>query len=180
MSCATYPDINEILQVPGLLFHNPSAFDVEANWGTKLGFCKDGVFFEPGYKVEEVHQEETGESPYKILYLGSIPRVYVTLRNYNQTALARFFPGLTGSGKVNFPGSIKTGAVISSTYAAGLLFVPDDTVNNPCIYLPNALPHILATAKLAFSHRKEMGFPCVWTGLLGSQAYIGPLSGATI
>jgi len=181
-SFATHPDVSEILQVPGLLFTGPTAFDAEAHWGTKLGYCKNGVFFDPGYQVEEVHQEEAGEAVWKVFYLGSIPRIFAILRNWNATALGQFFPGLVTGSALNFPGSLKPGAELSSaTYSKKLLFVPDDAVNNPCCYMNLACPHIQQTAKLALSHSNKMEFPAVWTGILsGSRAYVGPLSGASL
>jgi hypothetical protein len=188
VAITTKPDMNEILQVPGYLYWEPSALDVEANWGTLLGFTKTGVSFEPGYGVQHLTAMETGIEPTIKVYLGSAPRISVILRNWNATMISVLFPGLKKSGAtaINAPGAIVAGQdLTAATYAKYLLFVPVDQTNNPCFLLQSAAPNILRTAKLQASHKNRMLFPCVFDAIRKSSDvdglyYIGPLSGGTL
>lgn len=183
-SFSIFPNIQEILQVPGFLYWGTTDLSAEATWGTLLGYCEKGVFFEPRQEYAEFTEEETGEEIKKILYLGASPRVSVILKNYNATALGRLFPGIASVATVKFPGAIKAGHDLV-TYNGRLLFVPDDQDNNPCFLLQSAWPHLLKTAKLQFSHSNRLLFPCTFTGKrVGSStdgiAYIGAMSGAIL
>lgn len=178
------PNAQEILQIPGYLFWGAIGLDSENKWGTLLGYCENGMFFEPKQRYREFTEEETGEEIVKILYLGSSPRVTVVLKNYNETAIARLFPGLSDSSKILFPGSILAGHELSP-HNDYLLFVPDDKERNPCCLLQSAWPHLLGTAKLQFSHSKKLMFSCVFVGKRKTSdpdgiAYIGPISEAIL
>jgi len=182
-----HPDVNSILHVAGYVFWNPSALDVEANWGDQIGFVEAGVKFEPGYRFAEVREEEPGEELRKKIYLGSSPRITAVFKSWNAVIAERIFPGLGASTpKIEIPGGIKPGTEISTaTYSKPLLFVPQDTVNNPCVLLQRACPNIAQTAKIMLSHGRKAMFPAVFDGIRktsGAQGigYMGPLSGATL
>ena len=186
MSFLTNPSADEIIQVAGYLFWNPTNLAAEATWGTKIGFCEGGITFSPGHHVEYLHQEETGEALYKVIYCGSSPRLVAVLRNWNETLMACLFPGLVATTALKLPGSILPGTDLSSsTYSKPVLFVPQDTANHPCVLLQKACPHILDAAKLKFSHKDATTFPAVFDGLPkttddNGTAYKGLLSGAVL
>ncbi|RLD10048.1 MAG: hypothetical protein DRI56_03230 [Chloroflexota bacterium] len=184
MGFATHPDVNEIIQVAGYLFWNPTDLSNEAGWGTKLGFCSGGIIFSPNYKIATFRQEETGVEVYKKIYLGCAPVLTAVLKNWNSTLLERLFPGLSSGGAVEFPGSIPAGTDLSA-YSHALIFVPQDTDNHPCLLFQKACPNIVEASKLKFSHRDPTVFPVAFDGLRKSSstdgiAYFGPLSGAVL
>lgn len=187
MAFLTNPDIDETIKCSGYLFWTPTNLSAEATWGTKLGFVEKGSLkFSPGYNTASITREEYGEAVYKKLYVGSTPRLVAVLRNWNATAMAVLFPGLNSTKALKIPSSLLTGTVISSTtYAKPLLFVPQDTTNNPCILLQQAAPNIVDSAKMMISHSGETLFPVVFDGIqktadADGAAYFGLLSGATL
>jgi len=186
MAWVTYPDINEIMQQAGFLFWEPSALDVEANWGTKLGFVEKGVDFDFGHNFGILSGEEKGEEPLYKIYLGQTPSVTAILKNYNADVIARLFPGLTSGSAVTSPGTILPGAdLFNVLYTGHLLFVPDDTINHNCILLQKASPCIISTAKVMHSQSTPSAFPIVFTCSRKTNDtdgfyYYGPLSGAVL
>ena len=184
---ASHPDYAEIIQNSGYLFWNPTNLAAEATWGTKIGFVRDGVAWDPGHGFIELDQPETGDEPVIGIYTGNHVIVAALLRNYNATALSLLFPGLTSSTAVKFPSTIKTGVNYYATvgYYGKLLYVPDDQANHPCLLLQKAIPRIHSTARIKLSHYDPMTFPCLFTGARKSNdadgiIYVGPLSGAVL
>lgn len=183
-SFTNYPNVSEILQVPGLLFWGTTNLANEAGWGTLLGFCEKGVFFKPGQRYAKFKEEETGEEIRKILYVGSIPKINVDLKNYNATALGRLFPGLSTGTKIQYPGSTVAGQPLEP-YTGRLLFVPDEKVQNPCILFQKAWAYAAMNKSLRFSHEKSLIFSCVFlaarkTSDVDGSVYIGPISEAVL
>jgi hypothetical protein len=177
MSWVSHPDISEIMRVPGYCFWNPSALDVEANWGTKLGYSLKGVEFESGLKVVPVKYEVTGNQTRHLIYCGANPRAIVTLRSYNSTALARLFPGLVSDTRVTFPGSTRSGTDLMNTHTGTFLFVPDDRGNSPALLITSCAPAILETAQIVFSNQEEMVFPCMfWMKTSAQLGFLEDLS----
>lgn len=169
MAWQTRPAINEIIQVGGYLHlepSNPLDETDETTWGTKLGYTKDGALLEPGYQTLGFQVEETGEEIRKVIYTGSAPIFIVILRNYNENVLAQCFPGLTSGTKINFPGGLRAGDVIStSTYSKHILFVPDDIVNHPAVLFQRACPSNPSSGKILLSHVNEALFACYFTAI---------------
>lgn len=186
MAFLTHPSVEEIIQVAGYLFWNPTNLAAEATWGTKLGFCEGGIVFQSGHSVIPVTQEETGPAVYKVVYVGSRPTLFAVLKNYNSTLLSTLFPGMTTSTAAKFPSTIRPGTDLSgATYSQPLLFVPQDTTNHPCVLLQKGCPNIVQAAKLKLSHSDRTTFPVVFNGLpkttdADGTAYFGLLSGAVL
>lgn len=188
MAFVTHPSVDEILQVPGYLFWNPTALDSEANWGTKLGFCENGVTFVPAPQFSETHEEEYGEEVRDVIYLGSIPRVTVILQNWNDIMTSVLFPGqYTSSKKITMFGALKPGTSVStgSTYAKPLLFVPNDRTNKPCLLVQKAVPTFLMQGKVKFSHTERALWAAQFTPVRKTNhadgaVYVGLLAGATL
>ena len=192
MGFSEYPDINEILHVPGLLFWGATSLNNEVGWGTKLGFCEAGVLFEPGFNSITLAAPETGNEPIWNIFTGYAPIVYADLKNYNGLVLARLFPGITNQQAVRYPDdmAIKPGANLFTYQVDRLLFVPDDLDNNPILLLQQAAPHILDTAKLRFSHPKATTFPVLFNGVTmldenenrkqHGNFYLGPIENGAI
>ena len=183
----TYPNFDEILQVPGLLYWNPTNLSAEATWGTLLGYTEDGVHFEPGLNLAPIKKEETGEEITQMLYLGSSPNVTAILQNFNATVMSRLFPGMGGTTFAKAPGSYKAGKVLSGTsdVYGRLLFVPNDDANNPCLLLQKVVPNLVESAKLNFMHNNRLFFPINFTVLRKSNDadgmyYLGNISGAVL
>jgi len=186
MAWASHPDALEILKVPGYLFWNPTALDVEAHWGTKLGFSENGINFEPSIKIAELTTPESGPEPRMMIYIGGYPRISCILQNYNTTLLSRLFPGMITGTTVKFPGTVKMGTnIMTATYSKPVLFVPDDQANNPACLLQLATPKVTENMKWLFSHRKRALFPVVFVAgrkdaNVDGCYTIGPLSGLTL
>lgn len=183
----TYPNFDEILQVPGFLYWGTVGLSHESEYGTLLGYTEDGVHFEPGINIVPVRQEETGEEITQIFYVGNAPTIYATLQNYNAAVLTKLFPGMGGVTYVKSPGSYLAGKQLSSTssYTARLLFMPLDETNNPCLIFQKACPHIVETAKLNFMHNNRTFFPVVFRGLRKTSDaegiyYLGNKMGAVL
>ena len=187
MTFATNPNLSEVLRVPGLLCWNPTGFASEAQWGTKLGYCEDGINFNPNIQVVLCQEEETGAETTNVVYINGTPVVNATLQNFNTTMLARCFPGCGGSLSASYPGTYSAGkdlAATSSIYAP-LLFVPNDTANHPCLLLQRAIPVLSSSWGLVLSHSKKMLFNVTFHGIRASSAsnggwYLGALSGAAL
>lgn len=189
MTFTSYPDITDVLYVPGLLFWGTTSLSTEAGYGTKLGYCNTGITFEPRVRTVEFTGSETGEEPIMELFLGYAPRVFADLMNYNATALARLFPSLTSSTAVSYPSASALPGKNLFSSTSRLLFVPDDTANNPILLLHHAVAHIIAAAKLRLIQSDPTIFPAVFLAktnisdgsrVAGSSFYLGPLSGATL
>jgi hypothetical protein len=183
MTWVGHPSVNEILRVPGYLFWAPSALTSEATWGTKLGFCDGGIRLEilPQYVYHRT--EEDGTQPSIKLYKGVFCKLYATMLNFNATALARLFCGLTSGTTIKVPGSINIGTDVNSdTYRDRLLFVPDDT-NNPICVVQRACPNI--TQSFYFTRDNDTVFECVFDGFnkttdADGTLYVGLKSGGTL
>lgn len=187
MTFATNPSVAEILRVPGLLFWNPTGFASEAQYGTKLGYCEDGVSFTPNLQAIPCTEEETGEEIIDLIYVGARPTVSVILQNYSTTVLARCFPGGGGTLSASYPGTYLKGKDLANTSAvyAPLLFVPENSASYPCLLLQKAVPIMSSEWSMEFSHGKKMMYSIIFHGIVKSTAsngcfYIGPLSGATL
>jgi len=182
-SIESTPDPLEILRVPGILWWAPTNLGTPA-YGTRLGFLSDGVLWEPGYKTLILAGEEKGEEPTQKYFLGTAGKVYVRLLNYNSSAIARLFPGCTSSTKVQYPNSFLAGTdLTSSTYTDRLLYVPDDTTNNPCLLLQKSAPNVEDTIRL--SRGDDTEFLCVFdafrkTNDVDGISYLGLIAGATL
>lgn len=186
MTLAIHPAVSELRRVPGYCYWNPSALDVEANYGTKLGFTETGVDWSVGVGTSKSAAEERGVEPIAKWYLGAICRVWVTFKNWNATALARAFPGLTSGTNVQYPNDLLPGVRLdASPYAGKFLFMPfDETVTNPCILLSYASPNIEETARMRMRLNDDTNLPIVFdcfrhpaaTG--GETAYASFFAGA--
>ena len=185
MAFDTYPSFDELLRVPGHLYHNPTNLASEATWGTLLGYCETGVTWQPSPVFVPLTAEETGEEQTELVYAGAYPLLFAVLKNWNVTAIGRLFPGMADGKAVKFPGSYKPGKLLKASHGAPLLFVPSDQTNNPCLLLQQAVASLLETAKLIFSHRKDTLFPAVFRGFRKTDdadgiSYMGLLSGAVL
>lgn len=185
MAWLTHPATAEILRIPGYLFWNPSGLASEAQWGTKLGYCEKGVEVDIAPQTGLLGNEEYGEEPIYKVFLGTIIKVTAILKNYNATALARLFPGQTSGATIEVPGAtIKAGhSLVSGTYTDHLLFIPDDTTNNPIMILQKAAPNAIASMK--FSRVDDTTFICVFDGLRKTNdadglIYIGAIGGGML
>lgn len=160
MAWATHPSANEILRSPGYLFWNPTSLASEATWGTKLGFCEKGISINFQYTNKIYTGEELGEEPILRLFtgVGKISCV-VAMKNFNSLNLSLLFPGLTQSEMIKTPGFIIPGSNMSS-YFGKLLFVPDDTGNNPIFILQNA--SAVSAGGMDFSRVEDLSFICVF------------------
>lgn len=182
---STTPSEDEILQVPGFLYWNPTSLVAPIDYGDLLGYTKDGVTLDPGQKYRFIKGEETGEAVISSVYIGAQPRVSVILRNWNANVLTSVFPGQGGTTKIDVPGSVLTGTLTSSTtYAKPLLFLPSLSTD-PCILLKRAVPHISQAAKMAWDHTRPLNllveFEGIWVSSgAATQYYIGPVSGASL
>jgi len=115
------------------------------------------------------------------IFTGSAPRIIAVLRNYNANALQRIFPGLISVTSVRFPGQA-AGTVLNTT--AGLfdhlLWVPDDTDNNPIALLQRAVPNI--TESIRLTRQLDSGYTVVFDGFSADTtnpdavAFIGPIT----
>ena len=186
MTFAAYPNINEIMRVPGLLFWNPTNLSAEATWGTKLGYTDTGVTLEPVGDFLPIKREEYGNRTEDVFYAGNSPQLVCVLQSWNTTAIERCFPGMGGTLTVSSPGAYRPGKMISRSNTAPLLFVPDDTTNNPCLLLQKACPRQANGIKIRFSHTDRIFLSIVFHALTKSnsysdgQYYVGPLSGAVL
>ena len=181
----TYPDYVEIIRGPGLLFWGTTSLASEAGYGTKLGYCETGITFQPGLAYACLTGVEKGNEPIMCISLGNAPQLTALLLNYNATSIARLFPGQTTSTQVQFPGTILAGKDLFDTYTGRLLFVPDDTANNPILLFQAATPHIVNTAKLKLSHRNNTTFPSVFVGKRKTNDadgtfYMGPIGNGVL
>lgn len=135
------PNPNEILRMPGFLYWNP--VDLIGNYGTKLGFVETGCIFDPNIQTVLLSSEDHGNEPGLEVFVGAAPAIVADLLNYNESALARMFPGMSNTNKVQIPGILKSGAFLSDeAYSGRLLYVPDDKVNNPCLLIQRASPRL--------------------------------------
>ena len=181
----TTPSETEILHVPGFLYWNPSSLTAPVNYGTLLGYTKDGVSFAPSPEYFDVRTEETGETLYKRYYTGHHAKVSAILRNWNAGVLGAVFPGQSGTTYAQAPGSLVAGDEISSaTYTKPLLFVPLVS-SDPCLLVKKAVPSVSMAARLQWSHSKGLNilaeFDVLYNGTgAQTQYYIGPLSGASL
>jgi len=183
----TNPNEDEILRQPGYLYWNPTNLASEATWGDLLGFTEEGIEVIPNVESASFEGEEYGNDPVIMLYLGCACKVKVRLKNWNDTSIARLFPGMSSSGNVFYPNTIYPGARLdTTTYAKRLLFAPfDEGVHNKIFLAPMAVG-VLAGI-LNFSANKdtvyEILFHCFRKGS-GSEIYrgfyIGSMSGATL
>lgn len=182
MTWTSHPTVSDILRVPGYLFWKPSALTNEATWGTKLGYCAKGIEVLCDIHDVLLTVEETGDEYVYDAFCGAPTKISAVLRNYNATNLARLFPGMTSSTAIKLPGSILAGADLAS-YADYLLFVPDDTTNNPIMLAQKAIPRL--KGKFKFSRVEDTIFPCEFPLLRKSNdadgiLYIGPIAGAVL
>jgi hypothetical protein len=169
----SHPAANEILRVPGYLFWNPSALTNESTWGTKLGFCEKGVDVDFRYLERKLTGEIFGSEWTHDIFLGVNIEVKVVLKNYNTTTVGRLFPGLTSGTSVQFPNSFATGKDLTRYSIAWgrLLFVPEDTTNNPIFILQKAIPNFRGTFPL--SRVRDTSFPCVFSNFRKSDSIAG-------
>jgi hypothetical protein len=184
MAFDNYPAFSEIQQVAGLLFWGTTSLANEAGWGTKLGYVEKGIELLARYGYEE-RAGAYDDQPIFAIATGQAPRLIAYLRNYNATALARIFPGLTDSTKIRFPGDISAGADLLSDHSGRLLFVPDDRDNHPIALFQKAVPRVIATARLRFSHADRLIFPTVFSAFPKTDdedgvAYIGPIGSGVL
>jgi len=160
---ATHPNPAEVLRVPGYLFWNSTSLTSEAGWGTKLGFCEKGVNIEIDYGVKTLISE-FGEEITQKIFLGTNVRITALLKNWNTTALSILFPGQTSLATITVPGTIVPGtSLASTTYTKALLFVPEDTANNPCAILQKSAPNFGKEFK--FSRVEDTVYFCVFDGI---------------
>jgi hypothetical protein len=188
MSFTTHPSVLEVLQVPGYLFWSPTNLSAEATWGTKLGFCENGINFYPNIQIQEITEEDRGVEITHKIYLGMRPKITAVLQNWNTTLMARLFPGMTSGASLLVPSrsSILTGADLTgSAYVAPVLFVPQDTTRDPVLLGQKASPNVDESAVLNFSATKRVLFSIVFdlirkTTDADGTFYMGLLSGATL
>ena len=185
----TNPDGDEILSQPGWLWWNPSALNLEANWGTRLGFAKNGIEFVPQIQFLTAPGEEYGNEPVITCYAGAYGQIRTEIKNWNTTVLERAFPGLISSNALQFPGTLYAGARLdTSTYAKPLLFMPeDDGVVNQVVLFQMARPGLDETGKIAFSMQEDSAFSLTFDAIrkgAGSDIYrsyyVGPVGGAVL
>lgn len=161
MTWLSEPNIDEIIQVGGYIFYNPTNLASEATWGTKLGYtAKENAIFSPGIRTIEITEEDSGIYETMSIFIGARPIFSANLTSWNSTVMGLLFPSLVGgsSGKlVSIPGSLKTGTNMFTTNK--ILFVPDDTARHPALYLKNISPRVLESARIKFEHSDKTIFP---------------------
>ena len=173
----TDPDHNDILRSPGFLYHNPTNIP-SGDFGDKLGFVKTGVLFDPGFKVESLPLMDSGIEPVLDIYEGNDSTIIADLINYNATTIARIFPGMTTSNRVNM--NLTTGTLLNESIASGLVFVPDDLVNNMVVFFPKATPFMFSNTRI--SRQEDIVFRCIFKARRksGQMVYIGPQADAPV
>lgn len=176
MTFVTYPDEKEIVRNSGFLYWGPTSLLTESGYGTLLGYV-DSLVFRPNMNVIPFIQEGSS-CPTIFVYTGCAPELIANLYNYNNTALARLFPGMvtTGTKSAYFP-TIYAGKNLQASYTGKLIYIPDNTSSDPTIYISVALPRIADSANLRQSHSEKTIFPCVFSG---QNFYYGLLSGVTL
>ena len=183
----TYPNFNEILQVPGFLYWNPTGFTTENQYGTLLGYTESGVQFRPNISVIPVRTEERGAEPSLVIYTGASPVLTVVLQNYNNTMISRLFPGMLGTNAINYPGSFFPGTDLAntSTHYKPLLFMPVNETDHFCLLFQKAVPSLVETAQLNLQHDKRVFFTGVFrairkTSHADGSFYMGNKTGAVL
>lgn len=186
MAFSTFPDINELLRSECYVHWNTTSTATEAGWGTKIGFSRGGHVFEPHYRTVDIHYEDTGEEIVDKIYIGSQPKIRVTLENYNATLLAILFPGLNSGSTVKHPNNFLSGqSITGASYTSRLMIVPRDSTNHKVLLFQRAAPNILETAKILMSHRDFSTFPVVFDALRKTNDadgiyYMGDLASAVL
>ena len=181
VSYSSDPDEEEILRVPGFLYVDP--VDLVSSFGTKLGFVQDGVRIYSNYSYADLSEEEKGIEPDKRIYLGSNFKLEANLLNWNNEVISNLFPGLNSTNKMNYPNTLVAGERLDENFTKRVLFVPDDTDNNPILLMQKAMP----SSSGAYSFRRgqntilQVNFHALRkTSDVDGSTYIGPLSGATL
>ena len=163
MAFTTHPSIDEILQVPGYLYLNPTGFTSD-KWGTQLGYTETGVSVALNPKYAFLSDDESGEYFSQSVFLGCRPTLSANLFNYNDSVISLLYPGLSASGVVSVPNSLKTGASMSP-YICKVLFVPHDLTRDPMVYMASCVPRMPDNYKMLLSHKHKTVFSVVFVAL---------------
>jgi len=183
------PNCDEVLRQPGYLWWNPTALDAEENYGTRLGFAKKGVKFQPRFDVLSAPGMEYGNEPVIQIFAGMAGRIFAEIRNWNVTVLGRAFPGLISSNALQFPGSLYAGTRMDSdTYCKPLLFMPEaGGADNNIVLFQKARPGMAdLAAAIFFANKENSTFPLVFDAIRADGSdiyrsiYVGPVSGAAL
>lgn len=127
---------------PGELYINPT--DLTGTSGTGLGYTEDGVVLRPNLNAVAVRPDERGVELLKKIHGGVSWMLAANLIQWNATLAARLFPGTD----VQYRKTLLLGSEITPVK---LLYVPEDTTNNPCIYFRKAVGNIEASAAIRLS-----------------------------
>jgi len=180
VSSLTTPDEDEILRVPGSLYWGTVNIGA-GNYGTRIGYLRDGIEYFTGAHYEYLSVEGTGVENSIKVYCGAKPRIIANLVNFNETVLSALFPGLSSAATHIIPNNFLAGSIVSEdTYCDDLLFLPDDSANNPCVYLRKAAPNLEKSFR--FTRNQEAVYRCFFDSIrsgvtTSALSYVGLISG---
>lgn len=141
---------------PGEIYINPT--DLTGTSGTGLGYSEDGYILRPNLNAISVRPDERGAELLKKIH-GGIAWVFAgNLIQWNATIAGYLFPGTTKQ----YSNTLLLGSEIAPVK---MLYVPEDTTNNPCVYFRKAVAHIEASAaiRLMLGERpRPAAFPIVF------------------
>lgn len=166
-SGASTASLASALRQPGRWVAAPSNLSAAFPYGgTFLGACENGCEIELDDPVEPlVCSEEAGRRPYNDLFVGfGDINILAELREWDNDTLQVAFPSMTTAGastqrKVQFPGSISPGTLLS-TEAILLLYVPYNTDDHKAVILRQAHPFLAAGFSLR--NLEETVFPVLF------------------
>lgn len=166
-------DASEILHQPGELIWAATDVSIASPMGgTSLGYTDDGVRLRDRQGRVVLKGEESGERILDVVYTDTEVILAVTLLQWNDTNLARAFPGgLTATGAtsgekvIQYPGTLVPGTKLSSGSGGVLVFAPLDLTNNKLLLARKAIPLQDETAELALrlkdSTKLRLLFYCI-------------------
>lgn len=161
MGFISHPDEDEILQVGGYLYYNPTNLSSESGWGTKIGYTeKENAAYSIGFRTAIITFEDSGTYPIKAIFVGCNIWLSANITSWNATVCGLLFPSLAGgtSGTlISIPGSLKTG--IDNFTSHKILFVPEDNTRHPALYFKDISPHLIESAVVKYIHSDRTVFP---------------------
>lgn len=168
----------EIQRGRGTLFVNPTDI-AGGSFGTELGITENGFIFDPGFTMDLLFTEDSGQTPTDVMYLGNACLGMGEFKRYNSSVLSVIFNGMNSGTLATIPGNIKSGKFFSNDASRrfSLLYVPEDQSKNMAILMYRAVPYLSNSTRWA--QGIDTNFRCSFLGVKdggGRVAAIGPLT----
>lgn len=156
MTLTTLPNQRHVLQVPCVVYRDPTGLDTEANYGTLVGITDGPVVVRTMFNTATFTKEPNGARPVKELFNGVWIEITMRLKAHSFEALNMAFPGMTDSDEVEddvyIPGAaagagLTTGTDLVTNYAKQVLVMPiDECAVNPCALIQTGVARITDAA----------------------------------